>query len=146
MTSIERIIAYGAILAMLVIGVPWYFEHRGAKECVQADTAAVAKQEAANTAQESKATVELTQEDKTYHAALAAPAIPAPAVECVRVSNHRPVLQTASARPGNDGPTDLPKADSQSFDPWPKLAPIGIEADARVTYLQDYIAKVCLAR
>jgi hypothetical protein len=52
MTSAERLIAYGAILAMLVIGVPWYFEHRGAAECKADDKALVTKTEVKNQAAE----------------------------------------------------------------------------------------------
>lgn len=146
MTSIERLIAYGVLALILVIGVPWYFEHRGAKECKAADTAAVAKQEVANEAKESKATIELTQEDKTYHAALAAPILPSPALTCVRVANHRTVLSTTTTPSRSDAPADLPKADSASFDPTPKLTPIGRDADARVVALQAYITNVCQAR
>lgn len=49
MTTIERIIAYGALLMLLVIGVPWYFEHRGAAACKAADATVVAKAEVHNT-------------------------------------------------------------------------------------------------
>lgn len=146
MTSIERIIAYGVLALTLVIGVPWYFEHRGAKECKAADAAAVTHQEAANEAKESKATIELTEEDKTYHAAIAAPPMPSPAIECVRVANNRPVLPTPTPASRPDAPADLPKADSASFDPTPKLTPIGRDADARVIALQAYITNVCLVR
>lgn len=146
MTSIERIIAYGALALIIVIGVPWYFEHRGAKECKAADAVAVTHQEAENADKESKATIELTEEDKTYHAALAAPAMPVPALACVRVPSSRPVLPATPTPSRPDAPADLPKADSQSFDPSPKLTPIGKDADARVIALQAYIKNVCLAR
>lgn len=146
MTAIERIIAYGALAVLLIIGVPWYFEHRGAVECKADDKAAVTKQEAVVTAQEASATIELTKEDETYHAALAAPAMLSPAIECVRVPNRRAVLPATPTASRPDAPADLPKADSGSFDPTLKLTPIGRDADARVIALQAYIAKVCLVR
>jgi hypothetical protein len=123
-----------------------YLEHRGAAACVAADAAAVAKQEAHNAAQAASDTKVINQEASTYHEAVSAAPDPTPALVCVRkYSAPRPVSETATARPRNDGPTDLPTADRPGFDPGPKLAPIGQEADARVAYLQSYIRDVCQA-
>ena len=146
MTKLETTLICVIAFILLAGGFAFYFEHRGAAACVAADTAAVTKQEAANEVQEAKATIEITQEDKTYHAALAAPTMPAPAIECVRAPSHRPVLQTAPTPSRPDAPTDLSKADSGGFDPTPKLTPIGRDADARVIALQSYITQECRVR
>lgn len=147
MTGIERIAAEVVAALFLVWGTVLYLEHRGAASCVAADNAAVAKQEAHNEAQEATDAKAINQEAQTYHEALRATPDPTPALVCVRkYAAPRAVSETATARPGYDGPTDLPTPDRQGFDPGPRLTPIGLEADARVTYLQDYISRVCLTR
>jgi len=66
---------------------------------------------------------------------------------CACASTPRPVLcpKPPPPDPAMMVPTDLPAPDRPGFDPGPKLAPIGLEADARVTYLQTYIRDVCQA-
>lgn len=146
MTKLETTLICVIVFILITVGFAFYFEHRGAVECKAADTAAVTKQEAHTQAQETAATVELTKEDTTYHAALAAPALPSPAIACVRVTNNRPVLPTPATASRPDASADLPKADSASFDPTPKLTPVGRDADAQVIALQAYITNVCLVR
>jgi hypothetical protein len=147
MTGIERMAIEVLGALFLVWGTVLYLEHRGAAACVAADASAITKQEAHNAAQAASDTKEINQEASTYHEALAAPADPTPALVCVRkYAAPRPVSETATAGPRADGPAQLPKANSGSFDPGPKLTPIGQEADARVAALQDYITRVCLAK
>lgn len=120
--------------------------HFGGQSCRLADATAVTKQEAHNEAKAATDAQTINQEAQTYHAATTAAPDPTPALVCVRkYTAPRPLSETATARPRDDGPTDLPAPDRPGFDPGPKLAPIGREADARVTYLQNYIARVCLA-
>jgi hypothetical protein len=147
MSNLERTIAEAVAALFLIWGGILYLEHRGAAACVQADTVAAAKQEGRNEAQAATDAKTLNQEAQTYHEAVSAAPDPSPALVCVRkYPAPRPVSATATARPRNDGPTDLPKADSPGFDPGPRLTPIGREADARVTYLEHYITDVCLTR
>lgn len=144
MTPYAILIEVGAALLCVLIaaGVGYHF---GGLSCRLADVTAVTRQEARNEAQAATDTKAINQEASTYHEAVSAPADITPALVCVRkYAAPRPVSETAAARPGNDGPTDLPAPDRPGFDPGPKLTPIGKEADARVVYLQGYIAKVCL--
>jgi hypothetical protein len=142
--NLERIAIEVVAGLLLVWGTVMYLEHRGAAQCRAADAAAVATQEAHNAAQAATDAKTLNHEASTYHEAVSAAPAPTPALVCVRkYTAPRPLSETATAKPRNDGPTDLPKADSGGFDPGPKLTPIGREADARVTYLQSYITDVC---
>lgn len=147
MTSLERGAIEALALVLLICGFAFWERHKGAEKCVAADAAAVQKQETHNEVKAALNAQTINQEAKTYAQAVAAAPDPTPALVCVRkYAAPRPLSETATARPRNDGPTDLPKADRQGFDPGPKLTPIGIEADARVTYLQDYIQRVCLVK
>lgn len=80
MNTIERLIAYGALALILVIGVPWYFEHRGAKECKAADAAVVAKAEVHNTQVESTQKADDKKAGDTLDASLNSPLGPLPAL------------------------------------------------------------------
>lgn len=147
MTHLERLAIEIIAGLLLVWGTVAYLEHRGAAACKAADAIAVTAQEARNEAKAATDAKTLNQEAQTYHEAVSAAPDPSPALVCVRkYPAPRPVSETATARPRNDGPTDLPKADSPGFDPGPRLTPIGREADARVTYLEHYITDVCLTR
>jgi len=146
MTNIERLIIEILAGVALAGGLILYFEHRGAQACLKADAAAAQKQETHNEVKAALDAQTINQEAKTYAQAVAVAPDPTPALVCVRKYQTRPLSETATARPRNDGPTDLPKADSPGFDPGPRLTPIGREADARVAYLQNYIAQVCLTR
>jgi len=147
-TTIERLIAYGVILVMLVIGVPWYFEHRGAAECKAEDKTAVATQEAHNAAQAVNAAVTIAQEDKTHDEALLAPVITSPTLNCVRTYQGRTVLPATKPASISNGPADSPKPNSQPVgdDPSSDLKAIGRAADAQIVELQDYIKNVCLVK
>lgn len=148
MTKLETILI--CIIAGILIagGFAFYFEHRGAKECVQADTAAVAKQEASNEAKETKATQVIAIEDTTHEEAISAPVLPTPAITCVRTYQSRPVLPTAKPASIGNGAPDSPKENSgqTGIDPSADLKAIGRDADAQIVELQDYITKVCLVR
>lgn len=142
--NIERIAIEVIAGLCLVWGTVMYLEHRGAAQCRAADAIAVASQEARNEAKAATDAKTLNQEASTYHEAVSAAPAPTPALVCVRkYAAPRPLSETATPRPRDDGPTDLSGPDRQGFDPGPKLTPIGREADARVTYLQDYISRVC---
>lgn len=147
MTPLERLAIEIIAGLLLVWGTVTYLEHRGAAACKAANALAVTAQEARNAAKAAVDAQTINQEAQTYHEATSAAPDPTPALVCVRkYAAPRPVSETATARPRNDGPTDLPAPDRPGFDPGPRLTPIGREADARVTYLQDYIARVCLTR
>jgi hypothetical protein len=143
-TSIERIIAYGAILAMLVIGIPWYFEHRGAKECKAADVAAVATQEAHNADVVKTDTATNTQIEDTLHAAQIAP-IAAPVVRlCYYKASPLP-----NPTPTTSGPDVSPTVREEPVagpDIGRPILTQGRNADAQIAGLQSYITKVCLVR
>jgi len=133
---------------LILIGAFALWErHQGSATCVAANVAAVATEVAHNAAVAIAQTSDLTQEAKTYAAAIAAPTLPVPALKCVRINAApRPVSKTAAAQPGGHAPAVLPVPDSQSFDPGPALGRIGQAADAQVTELIDYVNRVCLEK
>jgi len=135
----------GAVL--LVGGFYLYAHHQGAAACVAADVAHEAAEQTHNAAVAATQTAAITQEAQIHAAAIALPALPVPALRCVRINAApRPVSKTESPQPGSDAPAVLPVPDSQSFDPGPQLGRIGRSADAQVVELQSYIRDVCLTR
>ena len=144
MTAIERVIAYGLILAMLVIGVPWYFEHRGAKECKAEDKTAVTKQEAHNVDVAKTDTATNVKIEDTLHEAQIAPI----ATPVVRLCYYK----------ANPVPNPTPTAGGSNVAPSVREEPVagpdigrpiliqGRNADAEITGLQTYIKNVCLVR
>jgi hypothetical protein len=129
---------------MLVIGVPWYFEHRGAKECKQANVVAADKQEAHNADILKTDTATNTKIEDTLHAAEIAP-IAAPVV---RVCYYKasPVPNPAPTAGGSNVSPPVREQLVQGPDIGRPILTQGRNADAQVKALQAYIAKECLAR
>jgi hypothetical protein len=151
MTSAERTLIEIVAFLMLIGGFALYERHRGAIACETADKVAVSKQEAHNEAQALADAKTITQEAQTHAEAISAPPMPTPAVICVR-AYASPVLPATAPGPLGHGTAALPAAD---YRPVPNFAgvdiskpaaKIGQAADAQITELQDYIAKVCLVR
>jgi hypothetical protein len=118
MTTVERIIAYGVILVMLVIGVPWYFEHRGAAECKAADNAVVATAEIHNTQVEATQSAADATAEKTLNAALSDP-----------VDN---LPSTAGLQPqASAGPMSCPRSH-----PAPSLAAPAVRVEPQASVVQ----------
>jgi hypothetical protein len=146
MTGIERTIIEILAVLIMVGGFALYEQHKGATKCLQADAAAVAKQEAHNEVKAATDAQTINQEAKDYHATLAAPdPIDAPHVS---VCHFTPSAVPSAPTPG---PRAHESPDSRSTDPphpdvGPPLVKVGIDSDAQVRGLQDYIARVCLAR
>lgn len=147
MSTLERIIAYGAILAMLVIGVPWYFEHRGAEACVKADNAIEAKAEIKNTQVEAtQAAADKSAGDK-FNASTAAPVDNLPAVPA---SLQQPACPSPVPHPrsnpaqGSAAPAVRAQAPASVVQPqWHTIeqsdVQSGHDADAEVIYLQGLL-------
>ena len=148
MTGIERIAAEVLGALFLVWGTVMYLEHRGAEQCRAADSAAVTKQEAHNAAQAADDVKTINIEAKTYAQTLAAPdPIDSPHVSLCHYSTSRAVPQAAAARPVPDAaaPSRAQDPVNTGTDVGPPLVKVGVDVDAQVRGLQDYIAKVCLA-
>ena len=146
MTAIERIIAYGLIALLPAVGVPWYFEHRGAKECKAEDKAAVTKQEAHNADVVKTDTATNVKIEDTLHAAEIAP-IAAPVVRlCYYKANPVP-----NPTPTAGGSNVAPSVREEPT-PGPDIGrPILIQgrqnADGRNNRpAGSYIKNVCLVR
>lgn len=146
MTSIQRIGIEVIAGLLLIWGTVLYIEHRGAQACINENKAAVVKQEAHNEAKAKTDADTINQEAQTYHATLAAPdPIDAPHVSLCHY--------TPSTVPSTPAPRSLPhevapsgRADSSHPDVGPPLVKAGIDSDAQVRGLQDYITRVCLVR
>ena len=146
MTGLERtIIEILAVLA-LVGGFALYEQHKGATKCIQADAVAVQKQETHNEVKAATDAQIINQEAKTYHDTLADPApVDAPHVS---VCHYTPsaVPGAPASRPSPHEGTPSGSADSPHPDVGPPLVKVGIDSDAQVRGLQDYITRVCLVR
>jgi len=149
MTSAERTLIEIVAFLMLIGGFALYERHRGAIACETADKVAVTKQEAHNEAQALADAKTITQEAQTHAEAISAPPMPTPAVICVR-TYASPVLPATAPGPLSHGTAALPAEDYRPLRPITDIAQpaakIGQAADAQITELQDYIAKVCLVR
>lgn len=149
MTGLERIAAEVIAALFLIWGTVLYLEHRGAAQCVAADSAAITKQEARNEAQAASDTKEINQEAKAYHDATAAPdPIDSPHVSLCYYRTAGAVPQAATARPlaNAPAPSRSPDPVSPPSDVGPPLVKVGVDSDALARGLQDYITRVCLGR
>ena len=146
MTNIERLIIEILAGVALAGGLILYFEHRGAQACLKADAAAVQKQETHNEIKAATDAQTINQEAKDYHATLAAPdPIDAPHVSlCHYTASALPSASAPGPRPHESAPSG--SADTPHPDVGPPLVKVGIDSDAQVRGLQDYINKVCLVR
>lgn len=144
MTSLERLALEIVAGVVLVIATVLYLEHRGAAACKAADVEAVTKQETINEAKESKAIIEITDEDKTYHEAVTAP-VDAPVVRVCR-NQASPVLPTTTSPSGPNVQPPIRTELIEGPDIGKPILTEGRNADAQVKALQEYVTKVCLAR
>jgi hypothetical protein len=145
-TKLETSLICVIVIILICVGFAFFFEHRGAVACVNADKAAVASQETREAVKAATDAQTINQEASTHHEALTAAPDPTPALVCVRKYETRPLSSPATPEPPSHAAPQLPKPDSAGFDPGPKLTPIGQAADAQVIELQDYIRRVCLTK
>lgn len=148
MTGLERIAVEAVAALFLIWGTVLYLEHRGAAQCVAADRDAVAKQEGHNEAKAASDTKEINQEAKAYAQVRAAPdPINVPHVSLCKYTPAGAVPQAATARPipNAAAPSGKPDPLSPPSDVGPPLVKVGVDSDAQVLGLQDYISRVCLA-
>lgn len=146
MTTLERFIAYGAILAMLVIGIPWYFEHRGAKECVQAQAAVVAGAEIHNAEAEAVQTADDKKAGEKLNAALTNPVGDLPPTTSLQqqacpssVPNPRshPAPSATAVPVRTEAPPSVVQPNWNTFER--SDVQDSHDADAQVTYLQGLL-------
>jgi hypothetical protein len=144
LTKLEGILIGTIVLILIVVGFAFYFEHRGAKECKQADATAVTKQEAHNADVLKTDIATNTQIEDTLHAAEIAP-ITAPVV---RVCYYKasPVPNSTPTAGGPDVSTPVREEPVAGPDIGRPVLTQGRNADAQIAGLQAYIAKVCLVR
>lgn len=147
MNAIERLIAYGLLALVLVIGVPWYFEHRGAAECKANDKAVVAKAEIHNTQVETTQKADDKKAGETLNAALtdpigALPALPPslPVASCASPVPH----PRGNPRQGPPTVTVRTEAPASVVQPsWNAFERSDVQdshdADAEVTYLRTLL-------
>lgn len=148
LTNIERIaLEIGAGL-LIVWATVTYLEHRGAAACKQADTVAAAKQEGHEEAKAASDTRTINQEAKTYAQTLAAPdPIDSPHVSlCHYTPSAVPSAPTPGSSPHESAPSRAADPVNPPTDVGPPLVKVGVDADAQVKGLQDYIQRVCLVR
>lgn len=146
MTNIERIAIEVIAGIVLIWGTVLYLEHRGAQECVAADAAAVQKQETHEAVKGALDAKTINDEAQTFKNTLAAPdPIDAPHVSLCHY--------TPSTVPNPPAPRPLPHEAAPSREPdpphpdvGPPLVKVGVDSDAQVRALQDYITKVCLVK
>lgn len=149
MTALERIAAEVVGALLLIWGTVAYLEHRGAAACRQANVVAEAKQVGHEEAKAASDATTINIEAKTYAQTLAAPdPVDSPHVSLCHYTPSVPgAAGTAAAGPGAHETAGSRSADQgPPKDLGPPLVKVGIDSDAQVRGLQDYIAKVCLVR
>ena len=132
--------------ALLLIAGVAYERHEGAKGCREADTKAATNQ-AIKVAQQTGAAAEIIkQEAQNYVEAISQPIV-APVVRvCPSKANSSPVLHPPSPSPLPDATPPLPqpaRPDPQGRDIGQPIETVGLQADAQIAALQDYIIRVC---
>lgn len=147
MSSLERtLIEIVAFLAM-VGGFALYERHQGAVKCVAADVAAVTKEETHEAVKAATHAKTINEEAQTYANTVAAPdPIDSPHVSLCHY--------TPTALPSAPAPRPLPHEATPSgksdpppaVDVGPPLVKVGVDVDAQVKGLQDYIRNVCLVK
>lgn len=146
MTSLERGAIEALALVLLICGFAFWERHRGAEKCVAADVAAVQKQETHNEVKGALDAKTINDEAQTFKNTLAAPdPIDAPHVSlCHYTPSVVPSAPTPRSLPHEATPSREP--DSPHPDVGPPLVKVGVDSDAQVRALQDYITKVCLVK
>lgn len=146
MTSTERTLIEVVAFLLLIGGFALWERHKGAADCKQADIVAVQKQETHDAAKAAADTKTINTEAQTYAQTLADPApIDAPHVSlCHYTPSAVPSASSPGSSPHEASPSRIP--DPSHIDIGPPLVKVGVDSDAQVRGLQDYIAKVCLIR
>ena len=147
MTGIERTMIEVICAVILLCGIGLALEHRGAQTCLNADKAAVTKQEARNEVKGELDAQTINEEAKAFKNVVAAP-------DPVDVPHVQLCHYQASAVSSPKAPGPLPDASppirGQDTPPprdvGPPLVKVGQEADAQIRALQDYVSRVCLVR
>lgn len=149
MSKLESILIGVIVLILAIVGFAFYFEHRGATECKQANVVAADRQETHEAVKAATDAKTINTEAQTYANTVAVAPDPTPALICVRRYTAPQALSaTPAAQPLSHGAPDHPAADRPPVtdDPGPDLGKIGQAADAQITELQDYIRNVCLVK
>jgi hypothetical protein len=152
-TKLETTLICVIAFILITVGFAFYFEHRGAVECKQADAVVVTQTEVKNTQVEASGKAADAQAEKTYADASAAPLAPLPPVGSLQppdcpspVPSPRPPPTASDYRPTIRAPTppSVVQPDWARFERSDVQS--GKDADNEVIYLQTLLAdhdRVC---
>jgi hypothetical protein len=146
----ERIVWIAAV-GLLLVGGGAILETRGYARCVRQDAIAKQTQDVHNAQMAGRNSAIIQQEAETYAADIARPVDrPVTIRVCAPAHHSREVSATSAARPQSDAsPPDGGEdqaAALRAVTAGPELQALAKNADAQILALQDYIARVCLAR